>query len=103
MAQSLSATIITSGLLGIFYYGEGGGTACTVVGFLSGTQYCAVNSTAWCETDAVMFTAPTAAIWTLLAMILLGLEKQEDVATPDGGGIHAGSGSGSAAIADIQW
>ena len=36
MAQSLSATIITSGLLGIFYYGEGGGAGCKTVWFVSG-------------------------------------------------------------------
>ena len=63
MAQGLSSTIITAGLLGIFYYGEGGSAGCKAV---------------WVA----------AAVWTLMAMILLGLEKAT-------GETVAGSGSGS--------
>ena len=61
-AQSLSAMIITSGLLGIFWYNEGGNLACKLLWFV-------------------------AALWTLAAMVLLGLEKE----TAEG----ASSGSGS--------
>lgn len=50
MAQTLSSSIITSGLLGIFYYGEGGSFAAKVI---------------WA----------IAAAWTLASMVLLGLEK----------------------------
>lgn len=66
MAQSLSATIITSGLLGIFWYGEGGSTTSKFFWFV-------------------------AAIWTLIAMILLGLEKET---SPD----HQSSESGSGGV-----
>lgn len=52
MAQSLSSSIITSGLLGIFYYGEGGSKPAMIVWAL-------------------------AAAWTLASMILLGLEKSK--------------------------
>lgn len=50
MAQTLCSSIITSGLLGIFYYGEGGSFAAKMIWAL-------------------------AALWTLASMVLLGLEK----------------------------
>jgi hypothetical protein len=50
MAQTLSAQIIASGLFGIFFYKEGGGQGSKLVWFVS-------------------------ALWTLAAMVLLGLEK----------------------------
>jgi hypothetical protein len=50
MAQTLSAQIIASGLFGILYYKEGGGRGSKVV---------------WA----------VAAVWTLFAMVFLGLEK----------------------------
>lgn len=50
MAQSLSAQLITSGLFGILWYKEGGGTGSKVFWFFS-------------------------AMWTLVSMVLLGLEK----------------------------
>eukprot|EP00039_Didymoeca_costata_P028444 m.21079 g.21079 ORF g.21079 m.21079 type:complete len:385 (-) comp7025_c0_seq1:159-1313(-) len=52
MAQSLSAQLITSGLFGILWYGEGGGTGSKIFWFF-------------------------AVIWTLVSMVLLGLEKQK--------------------------
>lgn len=51
LAQELSAAIITSTLIGMFYYGEGDSTPARVVWLLS-------------------------AAVTLAAMVLLGLEKQ---------------------------
>ena len=48
--QITCANIITSGLVGILYYKEGGPTSCKVVWFV-------------------------AALWTLVAMLLLGREK----------------------------
>ena len=50
MAQTLSAQIIASGLFGIFFYKEGGGKGAKATWFV-------------------------AALWTLGAMVLLGLEK----------------------------
>lgn len=50
LAQVLSFQIITSGLFGMLWYGEGGGPASKVI---------------W----------SIAAIWTLVSMVLLGLEK----------------------------
>ena len=50
MAQTLSAQIIASGLFAIFFYKEGGGKGAKTVWF-------------------------AAALWTLAAMVLLGLEK----------------------------
>jgi len=50
MAQVLSFQIITSGLFGMLWYGEGGGKASKVI---------------W----------SVAALWTLASMVLLGLEK----------------------------
>jgi hypothetical protein len=55
MAQSMAATIITSGLLGIFYYGEGGGTGCKVVWFCSGELICVeIMDPATCATCACL-------------------------------------------------
>ena len=48
--QITCANIITSGLVGILYYKEGGPTSCKLVWFV-------------------------AALWTLAAMLLLGREK----------------------------
>jgi len=54
MAQTLSAQIIASGLFGIFFYKEGGGKGAKATWFV-------------------------AALWTLGAMVLLGLEKGKAV------------------------
>lgn len=67
MAQTLSAQIITSGLFGILWYGEGGGSGSKAVWGVS-------------------------AVFTLVSMVLLGLEK---VASENAGGHTGSSGSGS--------
>jgi len=60
MAQTLSAQIIASGLFAIFFYGEGGGKGAKIVWFV-------------------------AALWTLFAMVMLGLEKGKSGAAASGG------------------